>query len=190
MHEEWKAWSWCFLKMSGGIWLIRTKWRITFAHGNHLKLLWVIGRLKKEGGWWSFVSAPSSQMPLLIRTVEFSNCHVSLILGYFPINQLWRSLFRWWIGFSKYNAECPIWGFTFPTQETCSRLGGFWSMTLCCSTGLYQCAFLTKFLQVFDIWHTKTRTKIKCTSIDMRNLGFDMYVVWFVKNKTISQLTL
>jgi hypothetical protein len=56
---------------------------------------------------------------------------------------------------------------------------GHWRTYLIC---------LTKFSQVFGIWHSKTCTKIKCTSIDTHNLKFG-HVVWLVKKKTIRQLT-
>ena len=38
-----------------------------------------------------------------------------------------------------------------------------------------QCVFLTKFLQVFNIRHTTTCTKVNCMLIDTHNLDIDMY---------------
>ena len=49
--------------------------------------------------------------------------------------------------------------------------------------------FWQSCLQVIDIRHAKTCTKIKCTSIDTQNFRF-WHVVWLVKEKTTRQLTL
>ena len=53
-----------------------------------------------------------------------------------------------------------------------------WCIDISCSFRdcftIMQCVILTKFLQVLDIWHEQTWTKIKRTSIDVHNLGLDI----------------
>ena len=87
---------------------------------------------------------------------RISNCHMSLIRGHFPTNQLWRPLFLWWIRFFKYNAECPIWGFTFQHEKHALNLEGF---GLRCSTvldvgrtGVTRSLFLIGPLLMIGLW--------------------------------------